>query len=136
VEIFHRRLKDVQKARLAGPDWPRHLPWFLLGLHAAPREDSGLSAAELVFGAPLNLPAAMVTGDKPPEAIVEEMASFLPCVAPLQLPLPSPPPAALMKAAYVYVRSPPAAPSLSSYSRKSYFLETAIFSGKKSVFWE
>jgi transposase InsO family protein len=120
VERFHRRLKDALKARLAGPDWPHHLPWVLLGLRAAPREDSGLSAAELVFGAPLNLPAAVVSGDKPPEAIVEEMASFLPCVAPLQLPPPSPPSAALMKAAYVYVRSPPAAPSLSPAYRGPY----------------
>jgi hypothetical protein len=46
----HRRLKDALKARLAGPDWPLHLPWVLLGLRAAPREDSGVSAAELVYG--------------------------------------------------------------------------------------
>jgi Integrase core domain len=112
VERFHRRLKEALKARLAGPHWPLHLPWVLLGLHAAPREDSGLSPAELVFGAPLNLPAASITADQPPDSIIKEMASFLPCVAPLQLPPPSPPPAALMKATHVYVGSPPAAPSL------------------------
>jgi hypothetical protein len=66
----------------------------------------------LVFGAPLNLPAECVTADKPPDSIIKEMASFLPCVAPLQLPPPSPPPAALMRAMHVYVWSPPAAPSL------------------------
>jgi hypothetical protein len=62
----------------------------------------------------------VVSGDKPPESIVEEMASLLPCVAPLQLPPPSQPPAALMKAAYVYVRSPPAAPALSPAYRGLY----------------
>ena len=45
VERFHRRLKDALKARLAGADWPDHLPWVMLGLGAAPREDSGVSAA-------------------------------------------------------------------------------------------
>jgi Integrase zinc binding domain/Integrase core domain len=54
VERAHRRLKDALKARLAGPDWPLHLPWVLLGLRAAPREDSGVSAAELVYGVPLS----------------------------------------------------------------------------------
>jgi hypothetical protein len=61
VERFHCRLKDALKARLAGPSWPLHLPWVLLGLRAAPREDSNVSLAELVFGSPLNLPAAVVT---------------------------------------------------------------------------
>jgi transposase InsO family protein len=53
VERFHRRLKDALRARAAAADWPLHLPWVLLGLRAAPREDSGVSAAELVYGAPL-----------------------------------------------------------------------------------
>jgi transposase InsO family protein len=48
VERFHRRLKDALRARLAGSDWPAHQPWVLLGLRVAPREDSGVSAAELV----------------------------------------------------------------------------------------
>jgi hypothetical protein len=108
------------KARLLGPDWPCHLPWVLLGLRAAPREDSGLSAAKLVFGALMNLPAEVVSGNRPPESIVKEISSFLPCMAPLQLPLPSPPTAALMKAAYIYVRSLPAAPALTTAYRGPY----------------
>jgi transposase InsO family protein len=43
VERAHRQLKDVLKARLAGPQWPEHLPWALLGLRAAPKEDSAVS---------------------------------------------------------------------------------------------
>ncbi|MFO0002988.1 MAG: DDE-type integrase/transposase/recombinase, partial [bacterium] len=39
VERCHRRLKDALRARLAGPDWPLHLPWVLMGLRAAPTED-------------------------------------------------------------------------------------------------
>jgi transposase InsO family protein len=51
VERFHRQLKDALRVHLASDDWFSHLPWVMLGLRAAPRENSGLSAAELVFGA-------------------------------------------------------------------------------------
>jgi hypothetical protein len=61
VERFHRRLKDALWARLAGQDWLSHLLWVLLGLRAAPREDSGLSSSELVFGAPLSLPGQFLS---------------------------------------------------------------------------
>jgi transposase InsO family protein len=109
VERFHRRLKEALKAKLAGPEWTAHLPWVLLGLRAAPREDSGVSSAELVFGAPLNLPAAVVTAEPAAEHFGRQLSSFLPVVSPLE-------PAAvssstlspaLQAASHVYVRSPP-----------------------------
>ncbi len=56
IERAHRQLKDSLRTRLAGVHWPQHLPWVLLGLRAAPNEDSGASSAELVLGAPLTLP--------------------------------------------------------------------------------
>ena len=61
VERFHRQLKDALRARLAASDWPQHLPWVLLGLRAAPKGDSGLSSAELVYGAPISLPGEMLS---------------------------------------------------------------------------
>jgi hypothetical protein len=47
------------------PGWPawsgeQHLPWVLLGLRAAPKEDSAISAAELVFGTKLALPGELL----------------------------------------------------------------------------
>jgi hypothetical protein len=56
VERFHRRLKDALRARLAGPAWTAHLPWVLLGLRAAPREEDNISPAQAVFGTPIVLP--------------------------------------------------------------------------------
>ena len=56
VERLHRRLKEALRARLAGPQWVAHLPWVLLGLRTAPREDSATSAAEYVYGTQLVLP--------------------------------------------------------------------------------
>jgi transposase InsO family protein len=40
VERAHQRLKDTLKARLATADWPDHLPWVLLDINVAPKEDS------------------------------------------------------------------------------------------------
>jgi transposase InsO family protein len=61
VERVHRRLKDVLKAPLAGSQWASHLMWVLLGLCTAPREDSSVLAAELVYGAPLTLPGPLLS---------------------------------------------------------------------------
>jgi transposase InsO family protein len=66
VERFHRWLKDALRARLASSDWPAHLPWVLLGLQVAPREDSGVSAAELVYGCALSLPSQFLSGSELP----------------------------------------------------------------------
>jgi transposase InsO family protein len=35
IERFHCRLKDSLRARLAGTDWPKHLPWIMLCLRTA-----------------------------------------------------------------------------------------------------
>ncbi len=56
VERLHRRLKDALRARAAAATWSEELPFVLLGLRAQPREDTGLSLAEAVFGAPIVLP--------------------------------------------------------------------------------
>jgi len=42
--------KDSGVVAAATPQdaWPQHLPWALLGLRAAPKEDGGLPSAELV----------------------------------------------------------------------------------------
>jgi transposase InsO family protein len=56
VERFHRRLKDALRAHLAGPTWTAHLPWVLLGLRAAPREEDKISPTQAVFGTPIVLP--------------------------------------------------------------------------------
>jgi transposase InsO family protein len=56
VERFHRQLKAVLRARLCGTAWANHLAWVMLGLRAAPKEDSNVSPAEVIFGRKLLLP--------------------------------------------------------------------------------
>ena len=56
VERFHRQIKESLRARCEGKDWLEHLPYILLGLRAAPKEEAEVSSAEVMFGAPLVLP--------------------------------------------------------------------------------
>jgi hypothetical protein len=60
VERSHHQIKDALCPRLAGPDWPLHLPSVLCGRRAAPKEDSAVSSVELVLGAPLTLPGEIL----------------------------------------------------------------------------
>jgi hypothetical protein len=64
VERLHRHLKDALSARIVMASWAKEIPWVLLGLRAQPREDTGLSPAEAVFGAPIVLPNEFLKGDK------------------------------------------------------------------------
>ena len=66
VERFHRQLKDSLRARLASVDWPSHLPWVLLGLPSAPKEDHNVSSAELLYGVSIALPGELVDTAEPP----------------------------------------------------------------------
>jgi hypothetical protein len=78
VERFHRQLKEALHSRNCGADWAAHLPWFLMGLRAAPKEDSGLSSAELVYGQALRLPGQPTFSTSP----VTKGAATLPAVQP------------------------------------------------------
>jgi hypothetical protein len=118
VERFHRQLKNSLRARLCGSNWVDHLPWVLLGLRAAPKEDSGVSSAEMLYGSPLSLPGQFLTSAEPPPErfliqLQEMAAGFMPP------PTRTPPPGtevspALLAAKFVYIRRGAAASSLAS----------------------
>ena len=61
VERFHRHLKSALRACLTGPSWIQELPWVLLGIRTAPKEDLGCSSAELVYGAPITVPGVFIS---------------------------------------------------------------------------
>lgn len=57
VERWHRTMKTALKARLqTTSQWIEELPTILLGLRAAARTDTGVSAAQLTYGRNLRLP--------------------------------------------------------------------------------
>jgi hypothetical protein len=79
VERTLRQIKDAVRARLAGNKWPENLPWVLFSLRAAPKKDSAISSAELVFGTPLILPGQLLTRPETPmEDVVEALRSAQP----------------------------------------------------------
>jgi transposase InsO family protein len=86
VERAHHPLKEGLKTRLASHEWPGHLPWVLLGMRNTPKDDSAISSAELVYGAPLVLPSEFVDAAEPPAA------DFLEHVRPGPVSIPTTPP--------------------------------------------
>ncbi len=115
VERTHRQIKDALRARLAGNRWPEHLPWVLFGLRAAPKEDSAVSSAELVFGAPFTLPGQLLTSPETPvEDVVETLRSAQPLVTrPLTYAEAASGLQSLQRAEFVYVRKGGVVPPLS-----------------------
>ena len=108
IERTHRQLKDALRARLAGDNWLAHLPYVLLSLRATPKEDSNLSSAELVYGAPILLPGQLQQGPEPPPTTFMAADRCTPLWIPTRLPSSTPASAALpgdlADARYVYVR--------------------------------
>jgi hypothetical protein len=127
VERFHRQLKEALRARLAAAaaDWEFHLPWVLLGIRAAPKDDSNVSAAEAVFGQPLVLPGQLLADHtavaaEQGAALAGELRSDLSSFVPIPLRARSYAvvvqnvPEALKKAEFVYIRRDGVLPALSS----------------------
>jgi hypothetical protein len=137
LEWLHRRLKEALRARAATTDWPLHLPWVLLGLRTAPREDSGVSTAELVYGCAPQLPGQLLAAEEQsPLFFSQQLNSGLPCVSPL----PPPDDAAVVSqqlraAEFVYIKAPPAASSLSPAFRGPYAVHSENWAAVRGGFF-
>ncbi|CAI5688936.1 unnamed protein product [Oreochromis niloticus] len=77
-EQFHRSLKPALRASLTGGDWVDRLPWVLLGLRSAVKEDLGVSPAELVLGQPLRVPGNSYLRAPPPPCFDTSVLPFRP----------------------------------------------------------
>ena len=64
VEQLHCHLK----ASLTTSTWTQELPWVLLGLCTAFKEDIGSSSAELVYGTTLSLPGELIVPSNSPDS--------------------------------------------------------------------
>jgi hypothetical protein len=105
VERVHRHLKEGLKARGAQADWPQHLPWVLLNIRTTPTTDSNVSAAEVLYGTTLTLPAQLAAPDETAPAAVDSQRTTT-AIPTRRLPQ-SPPthvPPHLSAAELVYVR--------------------------------
>jgi hypothetical protein len=95
VERAHCQLKDMLRARQVANDWLEHLPCVLLGLRASPKEDSGISPAEMVLGKALVLPGHLAVTEQPLRPPGRSYRDVLVASTPRHIPTsPLPPPAA------------------------------------------
>ena len=76
VERFHRSLKASLRAALDDADWVDKLPWVMLGLRTAPKEDLCASSAELVYGQPLRLPGDFIPDPNEQWSAVRQRATL------------------------------------------------------------
>ena len=103
VERLHRQVKDALRAREAGAAWFTHLPWVLLGLRAAPKDESGVSTAEVTLGQelvvpgqPIQMNVKMSTALRAPLAVIPQgKRTYAQVVSD---------PSALQAAEYVYLK--------------------------------
>lgn len=72
VERFHRQLKAAIVCH-ANDRWTESLPWVLLGIRTAFKEDLKGSSAELVYGEPLRLPGEFW---EPSTGITSDISDF------------------------------------------------------------
>jgi hypothetical protein len=78
VEHFHRRLKDALRTRCAAANWVDHLPWVLLGLRAATRDDDSSTPAQAVFSSALILPGQFLDSPElPSKTFLEQFSKTL-----------------------------------------------------------
>jgi hypothetical protein len=64
IERFHRQLKASLKAYPEPNNWMTALPFALLGIRTAFKEDIGCTTAELVYGSTLRLPGEFFNQSK------------------------------------------------------------------------
>ena len=110
-ERFHRSMKASLRGSLKESNWVDKLPWVLLGIRTAPKEDLQSSSAELVYGQPLRVPGGFVPGTNVPWSATLQRSTLLDN-ARLFAPVPtsrhglpqSHIPAGLRTAAYVFIR--------------------------------
>ncbi|XP_061663933.1 LOW QUALITY PROTEIN: uncharacterized protein K02A2.6-like [Syngnathoides biaculeatus] len=76
-ERFHRSMKAALRAGLTDGNWLDKLPWVMLGLRCAPKEDLLSSSAELVYGQPLRVPGEFIPDATVPWSAARQRSSLL-----------------------------------------------------------
>ncbi|XP_054609991.1 uncharacterized protein LOC129168566 [Dunckerocampus dactyliophorus] len=74
-ERFHRSMKASLRASLCDGDWVDRLPWVLLGLRCAPKEDLRASSTGLVYGQVWRVPADFVSEATVPWSAANQRAT-------------------------------------------------------------
>ena len=121
MERFHRQLKSSLHARLRSPNWSDELPWTMLGICTAPKEDLGASSAELVYGYPLTVPGDFLATSptETPATLLPALRDIVHALVPVPTShhglVPSSMPQVLHHSAFVFVRRSAKSPLKSPY---------------------
>ena len=126
VERFHRSLKTALRSQQNPSSWASNLSMVLLGLRTIPKEDTGSSPSEAVFGTQLCLPGEFLTsGDMSQsdfirriDIAVSNFSSSVPHHRSVPLRFPS----ALSTSKFVFVREDAVKPPLSPLYRGPYLV--------------
>ena len=131
VERFHRSLKSALRSKDNPTSWVSNLSLVLLGLRSVPKEDTGFSTSEAVYGAPLTLPGEFLDSDELPSPSflhkIEDAISGFSSTHHHRTPK-SVIPADLLRARYVFIREDAVSPPLTPLYRGPYLV---IESGPK-----
>ena len=76
-ERFHNSMKAALRAGLTDGNWVDKLPWVMLGLRCAPKEDLQSSSAELVYGQALRVPGDFIPNATMPWSAAVQRSSLL-----------------------------------------------------------
>ena len=128
IERFHRSLKSYLRVRASDSDWVSHLPLVMLGLRSVPKEDTGFSVSEAVYGSPLTIPGEFLDAPELPNSqflskMERIIAGFsIPPPHHVQHSHPAGIPAALRTVKFVFVREDASKPSLGPLYRGPYLV--------------
>ena len=79
-ERFHRSMKASLRASLTDGNWVDRLPWVMLGLRCAPKEDLQASSAELVYGQTLRVPGDFIPDHTAPWSAARQRSDLFEAV--------------------------------------------------------
>lgn len=77
VERLHRQLKAAFKARENAVHWKEELPFVLLGIRSAIKEDLNCTPAEMVYGQTLRLPGELFDNSKNNDVDISDFVTRL-----------------------------------------------------------
>lgn len=73
------RDEESLRARGAGCHWHQQLPWILLGIRTAPKDDTGFSPAQIVYGSGVRIPGTLCSASSniSPSQVFQQMSETL-----------------------------------------------------------
>ncbi|XP_068250304.1 uncharacterized protein [Palaemon carinicauda] len=115
VDCFHPKLKAALMCRYKDSNWFTQIPWVLLGLRTTPKDALDVSAAEMVYGDLLIVPAEFflsATSSDNLQWLLQVLGKFIPCHLTYKAPVKQHIPADLHSAMHIFLHNDNSKPKL------------------------